>query len=198
MPLQTSGSVATEVPDGTQVRWSIKDATFEPDGVYGPDIELDLDIVTEDYIGTSTKYWARIQQPRLDKVRKLRKEGLDDETIAAALRKQGCEFKRIDEADQLVIGRGGALYAIHVARCGGDRLVAEKVLQNCDAFDDLAESLKGGAFVGTTKLSKDGYVRLDATEEIYPVVEPMEPGDVLPDELDGSGNDPEAPFYIGE
>jgi hypothetical protein len=170
MPLQTSGSVTTEVPDGTQVRWSIKDATFEPDGQYGPDIELELDIITEKYIGTSTRYWARIQQPRLDKVRKLRKEGLDDETIASVLRKQGFAFDKIDEADEMVIGRGGALYSILVARCGGNRRAAEKVLENCDTFDDLAKSLTEGSFVGTTKLSKDGYVRLDATEDIFPDV----------------------------
>jgi len=168
MPLQTSGSVTTEVPDGTQVRWSIKDATFEPDGQYGPDIELELDIITEKYIGTSTRYWAKIQQPRLDKVRKLRKEGLDDETIASALRKQGFEFNKIDEADAMVVGRGGALYSILAARCGGNRRAAEKVLEDCDTFNELAERLKEGVFVGTTKLSKDGYVRLDATEDIFP------------------------------
>src|SRR5215210_2155672 len=184
MPLKTSGSVTTEVPDGTQVRWAIKDAIFEPDGIYGPDLELALDIVTDEYIGTSTKYWAKIQQPRLDKVRKLRKEGLDDKTIATALRNQGFEFHRIDEPDERVIGRGGALYSILLARCGGDRRAAEKVLQNCDTFEDLADSLKDGVFVGTTKLTKDGYVRLDATEEIYPdkegsEAEPYEPGDDL-------------------
>jgi hypothetical protein len=104
-------------------------------------------------------------------VRKLRKEGLDDETIATVLKKQSFEFSKIDEPDKMVIGRGGAIYTILTAVEGGDRKRAEKVLQACDSFDDLAAHLKGGTFVGTTKLSKDGYVRLDATEDIFPDVE---------------------------
>jgi hypothetical protein len=172
MPLETTGSVGTEeVPAGTQVRWRIQNAAFEPDGRYGPDIELDLDIVTEEYLGTSTRYWARIQQPRLDKVRKFRKDGLDDETIGTVLAKQGFGFDRIDDPDKMVVGRSGALYNILVAVQGGDRKKAEAVIKLCNSFDDLAEHFVGGRFVGTTKLSKDGYVRLDATEEIYPDAE---------------------------
>jgi hypothetical protein len=168
MPLETTGSVGTEVPAGVQVRWAIQDATFDPDGRYGPSIELDLSIVTEEYLGNSTRYWASIQQPRLDKVRKLRKEGLDDETIATALNKQGFIFDKIDDSDKMAIGRSGALYSVLAAVKGGDRKKAEKAIQDCDSFYDLATHLSGGTLVGTTKLTDDGYVRLDAKEEIFP------------------------------
>lgn len=166
MPIKTSGSTGTEIPAGTQVSWRVRDAAFDPTGRFGPTIELVLDIVTDEYIGTSTKYWARIQQPRLDKVAKLRGEGVDDELITAILQKQGFEFDELDEMDELLVGRSGALYSILQAG-QGDGNAAEKVLEQCDSFDQLADRLVGGRFVGTTKLSKDGYVRLDATEDIF-------------------------------
>jgi hypothetical protein len=166
MPIKTSGSTGTEIPTGTQVSWRVREAAFDPNGRFGPTIELDLDIVTNEYIGTSTKYWARIQQPRLDKVAKLRGEGVEDELITAILQKQGFEFDELDELDEMLVGRSGALYSILQAG-QGDGNAAEKVLEQCDNFDELAARLVGGRFVGTTKLSKDGYVRLDATEDIF-------------------------------
>ncbi len=161
-----SGSTGTEVPAGTQVSWRVREATFDPNGRYGPEVELELDVVTDEYLGTSTKYWARIQQPRLDKVTKLRGEGLDDETIATVLNKQGFEFGDLDEQDKMRVARGGALFAILTAG-QGDVASAEKVLKQCDSFDELAARLVGGRFVGTTSLSKDGYLRLDAREDIF-------------------------------
>jgi len=166
MPIETSGSIGTEIPAGTQVSWKVREATFDANGRYGPEVELELDVVTDEYAGTSIKYFAKIQQPRLDKVAKLRGEGLDDETIAAALRKQGFEFENLDEQDKMVVARGGALYAILTAR-QGDVASAEKVLKQSGNFDELAARLVGGRFVGTTSLSKDGYVRLDAREGIF-------------------------------
>ncbi len=166
MPIKTSGSTGTEIPAGTQVSWRVREAAFDPNGRYGPVVELDLDIVTNEYIGTSAKYFAKIQQPRLDKVAKLRGEGVDDELIKAILQKQGFEFDDLDERDEMLVGRSGALYSILQAG-QGDGNAAEKVLEQCDSFDQLADRLVGGRFVGTTKLSKDGYVRLDATEDIF-------------------------------
>jgi|GEM_PF-2774111 len=173
MPIQTSGSTGTEIPAGTQVSWRVREAAFDPNGRYGPTVELDLDVVTDEYVGTSSKYWCKIQRPRLDKVAKLRGEGLDDETIADALRKQGHEFENLDDEDKMLVARGGALYAILTAG-QGDGKAAEQVLQDCDNFDELAARLVGGRFVGTTKLSKDGYARLDAMEDIY--VDKSSPG----------------------
>src|SRR5215207_6497364 len=134
MPIPTSGGFgdSVEVPAGAQVEWRIKSAAFNPLGQYGPDLELDLEIMDNRYFGITTKYWARIQQPRLDKVRKLRKEGISDETIATVLRGQGYEFKKVDEKDALTVVRAGALYSILVARCGGDRKKAEEALQELD------------------------------------------------------------------
>ncbi len=166
MPIKTSGSTGTEIPTGTQVSWRVREAAFDPNGRFGPTIELNLDITTDEYIGTSTKYWARIQQPRLDKLAKLRGEGVDDELISAILQKQGFEFDDLDDPDEMLVGRSGALYSILLA-VQGDGNAAEKVLEQCDSFDQLADRLVGGRFVGTTKLSKDGYVRLDATEDIF-------------------------------
>ncbi len=166
MAIQTSGSTGTEIPAGTQVSWRVREAEFDPNGRFGPTIELKLDIVTPEYSGTSTKYWARIQQPRLDKVAKLRGEGVDDELITTILQKQDFEFNELDDPDKMLVARGGALYKILLAG-QGDGNEAEKVLEQCDSFDQLADRLVGGRFVGTTKLSNDGYARLDATEDIF-------------------------------
>jgi hypothetical protein len=167
MPIPTTGAVG-DVPAGIQTLFLIRNATFEPAGKYGPDIELELDLVDDEYVGTSTTYWASIQRPRIDKVEDLRENGLDDEDIARVLRKQGFEFEELDEPDTFTVGRGGNLYKILVAVNGGDRRRAEAVLERCNDFDELAEALKGGRFVGTTKHDKDGkYVRLDGQEDIY-------------------------------
>ncbi len=166
MAIGTTGSAGTEIPAGTQVRWEVTDATFDKDGRYGPTIELDVDVVTPEFAGASTKYWCKIARPRLDKVTRLRGDGLDDETIETALRKQGFEFEDLDEADTMLVARSGALYAILTAGQGSVQ-GAEKALQECAGFEELAARLVGTRFVGTTKLSKDGYVRLDAKEDIF-------------------------------
>jgi hypothetical protein len=41
-------------------------------------------------------------------------------------------------------------------------------LNACNNFDELAAQLVNGRFVGTTKLIKKGYVRLDGNEDIFP------------------------------
>lgn len=199
MPIPTSGSVDVEIPSGTQTRWRIPAAEFKPLGMYGPEITLDLDVITPEYVGTSTIYSARIQRPRLDKVERLRKDGLDNETIASVLRKQGYQFKDIDEPDTLTVGRAGNLYAILVAINGGDRTRAEAVLKDCKDFDELAAQLVNGRFVGTTKLSEKGYVRLDGNEDIFPDVAEQEAlekqSEKMIDDLPNFNKDePKAPF----
>jgi hypothetical protein len=174
MPIPTTGSVDAEIPAGTQVRWRTTKAEFKPLGNYGPEIKLDLAAIDPEYVGVSTIYSARIQRPRLDKVERLRKEGLDDDAIAQVLRKQGFTFERIDEPDTLTVGRGSTLYKMLVAINSGDRFRAEAVLQACDDFDELADALTDGRFVGTTKLSDRGYVRLDGNEDIFPDMEGSE------------------------
>jgi hypothetical protein len=166
MPIKTSGSTGTEIPTGTQVSWRVREAAFDPNGRYGPTIELQLDITTDEYVGTSVKYFAKIAQERLDKAAKLRGEGVDDELIKAILHKQGYKFDELDDPDEMSVARGGALYAILTAR-QGDVASAEQFLKQSDSFDELAARLVGGRFVGTTGVSKDGYARLDAREDIF-------------------------------
>lgn len=170
MGIPTTGTALAEVPANKQVRWRIADAEYKPHGAYGPEITTTLDITTPEYAGVSALYSLKIQRPRLDKVERLRKEGLDDEAIAQVLKKQGFTFNKIDELDTETVARGGNLYKVLVANCGGNRAKAEKVLSACDGFEELARALVGGAFVGTTKLSDKGYVRLDGNEDIFPDV----------------------------
>jgi len=161
--------VETEVPAGTQTEFRIVGAAFDPTNNYGPQIELKLELTEEQYLGVSMTYWASIQQPRLDKVRKWRKDGLDDETIASALKKQGFEFENIDEPDSMRVGRGGNLYKL-ITAIEGSTKGAEAVLERYDTFDELAECMVDGTFVGTTKRSADGkYCKLDGNEDFFPV-----------------------------
>ncbi len=198
MPIATTGSVATEVPAGTQTEFRITNATFNPDGQYGPDIELDLELTDEEYLGTSLRYWARVQQPRLDKVKKFQKDGIDDETIASILKKQGFKFKKIDEPDTFTVGRSGNLYKMLTAvECSPHG--AEAALKRCNSFYELAECLLDGTFIGTTRRSSDGkYTQLDGTEDIFPVAAPAAAAaanQAEVDELDfDDGMSPPAPF----
>jgi hypothetical protein len=180
--------------DGAQVRWGIKNPVYDPGGRYGPCIPMDLEALNEEYLGATAKVWPRIQEPRLDLVRKLRKDGIPDEAIKAALLKKGFKFDRIDEPDKRVLSRHGGAYKVLLGVCGGDRKNAEAVLGRCDSFDDLASAMDGGSFVIATKVTEDGYPRIDLREEIFPdmeATEPYEPGDELPeDDLAADKNNP--------
>jgi hypothetical protein len=107
---------------------------------------------------------------------------MSDKLIAEALRERGFKFKKVDEPDEMRVGRGGNTYKILTAVEGTIR-GAEDALQECDSFEDLAKRLVGGTFVGTTKRSKDGkYVQLDGNEEIYPVASTRPTGLTVADE----------------
>ncbi len=175
MPIPVSGSVGADVPDGVQTEFRITEAAFDENNKYGPSFELTLELAEEDYLGVSMKYWAKVQQPRLDKVRKWRQDGLDDETIASALRKQGFKFKKLDEPDTLQIGRSSNLYKILTA-VEGSAKGAEALLKRANTFEELAKALEDGSFIGTTKRSADNkYVKLDGKEEIFPVASKVLP-----------------------
>jgi hypothetical protein len=199
MPIPTTGSVEAEIAGGTQLRWRIANAEFRPYGKFGPEVTLKLEVANPDHAGVETIYSAAIQRPRLDKVARLEKEGLKPKAIAEILREQGYHFDKIDEPDTLSVARGGNLYKILLASCGGDRVRAELALQKCDGFDELAEKLVGGTFVGTTKLSDKGYVRLDGNEEIFPDLGSAEEVQATIDEEldelpDFDEDDPAVPF----
>lgn len=171
MPLETTGAIDVGMQDGAQVRWGIQNPVYDPKGKYGPCIEMDLKALNEEYLGATAKVWPRIQEPRLDLVRKLRKDEVPDEAIEVTLRKKGFKFDRIDEPDKQVIGRKGGTYKILVAVCGGDRKYAETVLARCNNFDELANALDGGSFVIATKVTDDGYPRIDLREDVFPDME---------------------------
>ncbi len=195
MPIPVSGSVGADVPDGVQTEFRITEAAFDENNKYGPSFELTLELAEEDYLGVSMKYWAKVQQPRLDKVRKWRQDGLDDETIASALRKQGFKFKKLDEPDTLQIGRSSNLYKILTA-VEGSAKGAEALLKRANTFEELAKALEDGSFIGTTKRSADGkYVKLDGKEEIYPVASKvLKQQEATDAELEDLPFEEEAPF----
>jgi hypothetical protein len=178
MPLPRTGSVSggNLPPNGIQARFLATKGTFRPDTRFGPDIELSLDMVDEKYFGTPAKFWVSVQQPRLDLVRKWRKDKMKDKTIAQELRDRGFEFNKIDDPDEMVVGRGGNLYQTLVAVCGGDRQKAEEVLDRVESFEELAEYFVDKGFVATTKIKTKNadsgeerkFVNIDGQEEIYP------------------------------
>src|SRR5215218_9319322 len=171
MPIETVGGSGShdDIPAGSQVEFVVENATFDAKGKFGPDIELDLKTLGEEHYGIPLKYWARVQQPRLDLVRKWRGDGMSDKLIKEALKERGFTCKKIDEPDKMVVGRGGNLFKILVAGTSSPQ-AADQLLAECDSFDELAERMVGFEFIGTTKKSADGkYVQLDGREDIYPV-----------------------------
>jgi hypothetical protein len=150
---------------------------YDPEGRYGPCIELNLKALNDEYLGTTAKVWPRIQERRLDLVRKLRKDDVPDSAKAEILRKKAEKdrayafVERIDEPDKRTVSRLGGTYKVLVAICGGDRRKVEAILGRCDSFDELAEHFEGGSFMMATKVSDEGYPRLDLREDIYPDVE---------------------------
>jgi hypothetical protein len=194
MAIPTSGSVSTEVPAGLQTEFRIAKATFDPDGRFGPQVELDIEMVDEKFVGTQLRYWASVQRPRLDLVRKYRGDGMSDKLIAEALRERGHKCKKIDDEDTMTVGRGGNLYKLLVATTGSIH-GAETALQECDSFDELAQRLVGSTFVGTTKKSVDGkYVQLDGQEEIFPVASAPAPKEDASPEPDPEEDFENIPF----
>ena len=201
MPIDRSGSVGGNIPEnGVQARFRITQAEFRPETRYGPDIELELQMIDEDYFGTPARFWVRLQQPRMDKVRKMRAEGMSDALIKEALKEQGFKVKKVDEKDSTRINRGGNAYGVLLATCRGDHQNAEAMLDKLNSFDELAKYLKGKSFAGTTKVKKKddkSYVNVDGKEEIYPDMGPPEQVEDevtqdLPYEYDKDA--PEAPF----
>jgi len=175
MPIETVGGSGShdDIPAGSQVEFVVENATFDAKAKFGPDIELDLKTLGEEHYGIPLKYWARVQQPRLDLVRKWRGDGMSDKLIKEALKERGFSFKKIDEPDKMVVGRGGNLFKILVAGTGSPR-AADELLNEVNSFEELAERVVGFRFVGTVKKSADGkYIQLDGKEEIFPPATPL-------------------------
>jgi hypothetical protein len=158
-----------DVTEGTQVTVEIADAAYDEAGRFGAEMNLELEIqAPAEYNGETILSSFSLSQPRLRKVRDLREDGLDDETIAEVLRKKGFEFGEIDEPETPKLG--GALLKIVKACYHNDSPVIRKMLRDCETFDDLAEALVGKRFVCTTRKDKNDYTRVDGKGEFYRVM----------------------------
>jgi hypothetical protein len=178
MPIPRSGSVGGEFPpNGIQARFRIDEATFRPETRFSPDIELSLSMIDKAYFGTPARFWVRLSQPRLDRVRKLRSEGTSDTLIKEILKEQGYTFTKVDEPEDPQVNRGGNTYKTLVAVCGGSYAESEKVLDEIDSYDELAAFFKGKTFVATIRLKeRDGkqYVNINGEEPVFPDYGPAE------------------------
>jgi hypothetical protein len=166
--IDTTRSFA-DISEGTQVESLIADATYDPEGRFGPAIELALDVQRPSaHAGETILSTFGLSQPRLSKVRDLRGDGLDDEAIASVLHKKGFEFENIDDPETPKLG--GALLRIVKACYNEDARAIKKLLAGCDSFHDLADALIGRRFVATTRQDKNGYTRIDGKADFYRVM----------------------------
>jgi hypothetical protein len=168
MGIDTTKSFA-DSEEGTQVTAQIADATYDPEGRFGPAIELALDVLRPSaHAGDTILSTFSLSQPRLSKVRDLRADGLDDDTIAKVLEKKGFEFETIDDPETPKLG--GALLRIVKACHNDDPRAIKKLLAECETFHDLADALIGRRFVSTTRKDKNDYTRIDGKGEFYRVM----------------------------
>jgi hypothetical protein len=172
VPIGTTKSFA-DINEGTQVEVLIADATYDEAGRFGPEIEFNLDVLKPSaHAGETIMSTFGLSQPRLSKVRNLRDDGLDDETIAKVLEKKGFKFEDIDDPETPRLG--GALLRIVKACYDADPRAVKKLLEECDTFNDLADALIGKRFVATTRKDKNDYTRLDGKGEFYRVMAPAQ------------------------
>ena len=142
-----------DINEGTQVEVLVADATYDPEGRFGPAVELELEVLKPTaQAGDTILSTFSLSQPRLSKVRDLRTDGFDDEAIASALRNKNFEFESIDDPETPKLG--GALLRIVKACYGGDARAVKKLLAECDSFDELAAALIGRRFVAATRKDK--------------------------------------------
>jgi len=175
MGIGTTKSFA-DIDEGTQVTVEIADAVYDEFGRFGAEMELSLEVFTpSEHSGETIMSTFGLSQPRLRKVRDLREDGFDDESIAEVLRKKNFEFEKIDDPETPKLG--GALLRIVKACYENDSRAVKKLLAGCDTFDDLAEALVGKRFVCITRKDKNDYTRVDGKGEFYRVVPPETAGE---------------------
>lgn len=175
MGIDTTRSFA-DISEGTQVESLIADATYDPEGRFGPAIELALDVQRPSaHAGETILSTFGLSQPRLSKVRDLRGDGLDDEAIASVLHKKGFEFENIDDPETPKLG--GALLRIVKACYNEDARAIKKLLAECNDFQELADALIGRRFVFSTRKDKNGYTRVDGKADVFRVMQD-EPSEV--------------------
>jgi hypothetical protein len=171
----------TKIPPGEKLRFKIEKAA-EDEGDYGPQAQFSLKVLGGKYAGEQLLEWGKLAQPRLNRVQKMREEGLDDKAIAKSLKKSGLGFKKkIDEPEVPGVADGGKVYNIGMAAFHGD-------VGTIDSFESvpaLLEALEGRTFVSITKpRGKSGEYAGVTWDQVYP-------------DLEASGKEPAPPSPSG-
>lgn len=169
MGIATTKSFA-DINEGTQVEVEVVDATYDEEGRFGAAVELTLEVQKPtEHAGDTILSTFGLSQPRLNKVRNLRADGLDDEAIASVLKNKSFDFENIGDPETPRLG--GALLKIVKACYDNDAHAVRKLLAECSTFDDLAAALIGRRFVATTRKDKNDYTRIDGKGEFYRVMD---------------------------
>jgi len=137
----------SNVPAGEKLRFAVLTAKFV-EGEYGPQAEMELEVLAGEHKGTVLREWAKLAQPRTDFVRNLRNRGYSDEDIATILKREGYEFDEIDEPeDEVKVGQSGKLINICMAAFQGDT----EAIDGFGSVDSLLAALEGRSFESITK-----------------------------------------------
>ncbi len=169
MPLGETTSFV-DIKEGARVAVEVANATYDEGGRFGPEMQFELEALKPDvYAGGTILSSLSLSQPRLNKVRNLRADGISDEAIAESLREKGFEFEKIDDWEEPRIG--GTLRKIIRACLKDDTRAYRKLMNECDSFDELADALIGKRFTTQIRHDKNGYSRIDGKADFYPYVE---------------------------
>jgi len=137
----------SNVPAGEKLRFTVRTAKFV-EGEYGPQAEMELEVLAGEHKGAILREWASFFQPRTNFVRNLRNKFYSDEDIATILEREGYEFDEIDEPeDEVKVGQSGKLINICMAAFRGDT----EVIDGFDSVDSLLAALEGQSFESITK-----------------------------------------------
>jgi hypothetical protein len=168
MSIGTTKSFA-DITEGTQVQGVIADATYDPEGRFGPAVELAIEVEKPSaHTGETVLSTFSLSQPRLSKVRDLREDGLEDDAIQKVLEKKGFQFESIDDPETPRLG--GALLRIVKACYENDARAIKQLLAECEDFSDLAEALLGKRFVFNTRVDNKDRTRVDGKGDFYRVM----------------------------
>src|SRR5215204_5679681 len=120
------------IPPGERIEWRIASAQYDPEGRFGPEIGMRLEALRpEQYRGMQILENGGFSRPRTDKVSRMRCDGLDDESIAKALRKKGFQFADLDEQEEPELSDGGKNWKIAMA---GFKNAVERIF-DCKSFE---------------------------------------------------------------
>jgi hypothetical protein len=144
--VKRSGGGGSKIPSAEKIKCLIEKA-IEDEGDYGPQGQLNLRVVGGEYDGEQLTEWCKLAQPRLNRVKALREEGLADKAIAKSLQKSGFEFKKIDEPEEPGVADGGKLFNICMAAFDGN----VEAIDSFKSVSDFLKALEGRTFISITK-----------------------------------------------